>query len=115
MKRPTRALSIRQPYAEQILSGSKRIEYRKTPTRILDEPVYIYASLTPEAGGEDLPRGGLTAASLARLSAPDPSPTVFTRHARFALNALPALRSDQASQLGGAPPRRVPSSGTGGK
>lgn len=40
-----RALSIRQPYAEQILRGTKRIEYRSRPTKIR-ERVYIYASLT---------------------------------------------------------------------
>jgi hypothetical protein len=41
-----RALSIRQPYAEQILRGNKKIEYRSRPTNIR-ERVYIYASLTP--------------------------------------------------------------------
>ena len=59
MKKPTRALSIRQPYAEQILRDTKRIEYRSTATRILDERVYIYASLKPRPGGEELPRGVL--------------------------------------------------------
>jgi hypothetical protein len=42
----TRALSIRQPYAEMILRGKKKIEYRSRPTNIR-ERVYIYASLTP--------------------------------------------------------------------
>ena len=41
-----RALSIRQPYAEQILRGKKKIEYRSRPTNIR-ERVYLYASLTP--------------------------------------------------------------------
>lgn len=41
-----RALSIRQPYAEQILRGIKRFEYRSRPTRIRGR-VYIYASLKP--------------------------------------------------------------------
>jgi ASCH domain len=41
-----RALSIRQPYAEQILREQKTIEYRGRPTNIR-ERVYIYASLTP--------------------------------------------------------------------
>lgn len=41
-----RALSIRQPYAEQILRGTKEFEYRSRPTSIR-ERVYIYASLTP--------------------------------------------------------------------
>jgi hypothetical protein len=41
-----RALSIRQPYAEQILRGTKKIEYRSMRTHIR-ERVYIYASKTP--------------------------------------------------------------------
>ena len=41
-----RALSIRQPYAEQVLLGKKKIEYRGRPTNIR-ERVYIYASMTP--------------------------------------------------------------------
>jgi hypothetical protein len=40
-----RALSIRQPYAEQILRGKKKVEYRSRPTNIR-EKVYIYASMT---------------------------------------------------------------------
>jgi hypothetical protein len=39
-----RALSIRQPFAELILRGIKRIEYRSRPTRIIGERFYIYAS-----------------------------------------------------------------------
>ncbi len=39
-----RALSIRQPYAELILRGIKRIEYRSRPTRIIGERFYIYAA-----------------------------------------------------------------------
>jgi hypothetical protein len=41
-----RALSIHQPYAEQILRGKKKVEYRSRPTNIR-ERIYIYASLTP--------------------------------------------------------------------
>ncbi len=41
-----RALSIRQPYAEQIFRGSKKVEYRSRPTNVR-ERVHIYASLTP--------------------------------------------------------------------
>jgi hypothetical protein len=40
------ALSIRQPHAEQILRGKKKIEYRSMPTN-KRERVYIYASKTP--------------------------------------------------------------------
>jgi hypothetical protein len=62
-----RAISIRQPYAEQILRRAQKFEYRSRPTKIR-ERVYIYASLTPgvdEAWREiglqpgDLPTGVL--------------------------------------------------------
>ena len=42
-----RALSIRQPYAEEILRGIKTIEYRSRPTRIIGQRFYIYASKQP--------------------------------------------------------------------
>ena len=42
--RRMRAISIRQPWAEEILIGDKKFEYRKTACRILNERVYIYAS-----------------------------------------------------------------------
>jgi hypothetical protein len=38
-----RAISIRQPYVEQILLGKKKYEYRSTLTHIR-ERVYLYAS-----------------------------------------------------------------------
>lgn len=41
-----RAISIRQPYIEEILIGSKKYEYRSRPTKIRGR-VYLYASLTP--------------------------------------------------------------------
>lgn len=40
------AISIRQPYAELILLGKKKLEYRNRPTRIRGR-VWIYASLRP--------------------------------------------------------------------
>mgnify|MGYP003979757181 CR=1 FL=1 len=43
----TRAISIRQPFVEMILSGKKTIEYRSRRTNIR-ERVYLYASLTIE-------------------------------------------------------------------
>lgn len=52
----TKALSIRQPYVEQILQGSKTIEYRNRPTKVRGR-VFLYASLTPG----DLLDWGLTA------------------------------------------------------
>ena len=42
--RPMRALSIRQPHAEAIMRGVKKIEYRSGPTRIRGR-VYVYTSL----------------------------------------------------------------------
>jgi hypothetical protein len=42
----TIALSIRQPYVEEILRGIKRIEYRSRPTNIRGR-VLIYAALQP--------------------------------------------------------------------
>ncbi len=41
-----RALSVCQPFAEQIMRGTKKIEYRTRPTNIR-ERVYIYASKSP--------------------------------------------------------------------
>jgi len=46
MAKITRAISIRQPWVELILQGTKRTEYRSRPTNIR-ERVYIYASLQP--------------------------------------------------------------------
>jgi hypothetical protein len=42
--RGMRAISIRQPYVEQILRGTKKREYRSQPTNIRGR-VYLYASL----------------------------------------------------------------------
>jgi hypothetical protein len=40
------ALSLKQPNAEQVLRGKKKIEYRNMPTN-KRERVYVYASMTP--------------------------------------------------------------------
>ena len=45
-----RALSIKQPFVEEILRGIKTIEYRTKACRMLDERFYIYASTKPAAG-----------------------------------------------------------------
>jgi hypothetical protein len=37
------AISVRQPFAEMIMSGKKKIEYRSIPTRVRQR-VYIYAA-----------------------------------------------------------------------
>lgn len=53
----TRALSIRQPFAEEIMAGRKTIEYRTIRTNIR-ERVYIYASKHDYARTlYELPRG----------------------------------------------------------
>jgi hypothetical protein len=65
-RRTMRGLSIRQPWAELILSGHKTIECRSRPTRILGR-VWIYASAgrphTPPRGAlielASLPRGAV--------------------------------------------------------
>ena len=41
-----RAISIRQPFADQILRGRKKVEYRSQRTNIR-ERVYVYAGLKP--------------------------------------------------------------------
>jgi hypothetical protein len=46
-----RALSIKQPFAEQIMTGKKKWEYRSIPTNIR-ERVYVYASKSPAKRSE---------------------------------------------------------------
>jgi hypothetical protein len=66
-KTKMRALSIRQPFAELIMTGEKDIEYRSRPVN-LRERVYIYACKSPgpaeayedfEFSPEELPHGVL--------------------------------------------------------
>jgi hypothetical protein len=46
-----RALSIRQPWAEQILRGQKRIEYRTVAcTNMIGKRIYLYASARYDEG-----------------------------------------------------------------
>jgi hypothetical protein len=52
MKVPVRALSIRQPFAELILTGRKTAEYRTRPTRLIGERFWIYASKGRATSGE---------------------------------------------------------------
>jgi predicted transcriptional regulator len=42
-----RALSIRQPYAEEILRGIKKWEIRSRPTRKIGQTFYIYVGQQP--------------------------------------------------------------------
>lgn len=49
---PVRALSVRQPYAEAIMRGTKNVEYRNAPTKIRGR-VYIYAALARYSAGEE--------------------------------------------------------------
>ena len=46
IQKPHSALSVRQPFAELILRGVKKIEYRSIPTH-KRERVYVYASKVP--------------------------------------------------------------------
>lgn len=59
-----RALSVRQPYVEQILRGTKTIEYRSTPTTIRGR-VLLYASRIP-GPAEAFAAAGLKLAALVR-------------------------------------------------
>ncbi len=52
-----RAISIRQPYVEQILLGKKNYEYRSTLTHIR-EMVYLYASKKPASDDAEWRRVG---------------------------------------------------------
>src|SRR3954471_21432806 len=47
-----RALSIRQPFAELILRGIKKVEYRSRRTRIVGERFLIYACRGSGARGQ---------------------------------------------------------------
>jgi hypothetical protein len=51
----TRAISIRQPYAELILRGQKKNEFRSRPTNVREQ-IYVYAALRraddPQAWGK---------------------------------------------------------------
>ncbi|WP_294637414.1 ASCH domain-containing protein [uncultured Aquabacterium sp.] len=51
------ALSVRQPYAERIMTGEKTMEYRTwtPPDFVVGKRVWIYATSTYEEGGEGLP------------------------------------------------------------
>lgn len=46
------ALSIRQPYVEEILRGIRTVEYRTRPARIIGQEFYIYAAKNLPPGGE---------------------------------------------------------------
>ena len=56
-----RALSIRQPFAELILRGTKTIEYRTRPTRIIGERFWIYAAKGPRTKSPSRPMLPVTA------------------------------------------------------
>lgn len=52
------ALSVRQPYAEQILCGVKVFEYRTRPTRVRGR-VYIYAAQRVQEQEEEWAKVGM--------------------------------------------------------
>jgi predicted transcriptional regulator len=53
-ERLQRAISIRQPYIEQILAGTKKREFRSRSTRIR-ERVYLYAAMRLAEGADLTP------------------------------------------------------------
>jgi type I restriction enzyme S subunit len=67
----------------------------------VDELMALCNRLEAARAQREATRDRLTAASLARLNAPDADRTIFARHVRFALDNLPALttRPDQFKQL----------------
>lgn len=67
----------------------------------VDELMALCDWLEAARAQREAARDKLAAASLARLNTPDPDPTTFAHHARFALDTLPALttRPDQIKQL----------------
>jgi hypothetical protein len=61
----TRAISVRQPYAELIMLGVKTEEFRSIPTKIR-ERIYVYASNTLADDDSSLKRTKKTASELPR-------------------------------------------------
>ncbi|MGH9621910.1 MAG: hypothetical protein ACRD45_19660 [Bryobacteraceae bacterium] len=53
-ERLQRTISIRQPLVEQILTGTKKREFRSRPTRIR-ERVYLYATKKLAEGAREMP------------------------------------------------------------
>jgi hypothetical protein len=59
------ALSIQQPFVEQIFRKEKKVEYRKSPTKKINETFYVYASQKHAQGKEsDYKKLGVTPESL---------------------------------------------------
>lgn len=65
-----RALSIRQPFAELILRGMKRCEFRSRPTRIVGERFYIYAAKGARAASRGATSPGIWSRDLAVSDTP---------------------------------------------
>jgi len=66
-----RAISIKQPWAEQIAQGKKRVEYRGA--RLSPGPLLILASKAADRGGKHLPRGvAVCVVELVRVSGEPP-------------------------------------------
>jgi hypothetical protein len=75
-----RALTVRQPYADAIAFGEKRVENRtrKLPSRYEGEPVLLHAA-------KDLHASGITAVDLGKVTWSDISQWTDTRRAILAV------------------------------
>jgi len=95
MKNVSRGVILELPLPLPPLAEQHRIVAK------VDELMALCDRLEAARAQRESTRDRLAAASLARLNAPDPDPATFTDHARFTLDALPALttRADQIKQI----------------
>ncbi len=70
--RPVRAISIRQPYAELILRGDKKKEFRSRPTNIR-ERLYVYGARKPAADTRSWRRANASPGELSTGPSSEPS------------------------------------------